>query len=264
MPNAISALILNGVTQIDLRQDTTGAAKTLYGETGHGNDGEAFTGTITSRSASDLTASGDTVTVPAGHYAAQATKSVAAGTAGTPTASKGTVSNHAVTVTPSVTNTAGYISGGTKTGTGVSVSASELVSGSQNITTNNTYDVTNLASVVVNVASSGKVTQAYRGYATVANTAYTATAVSITVAKAGTYNISWMGWRSYNANTFGSQLYKNGTAVGTATTSFLNTYGHSVSLSNQTLAKDDVLTVYARSSGTTRYMAVGNLIIEEV
>ena len=78
-----------------------------------------------------------------------------AGTAGTPTATKGTVNNHAVTITPSVTNTTGYITGGTLTGTGVSVSASELVSGSQNITTNNTYDVTNLSQVVVNVPSGG-------------------------------------------------------------------------------------------------------------
>lgn len=74
------------------------------------------------------------------------------GTAGTPTATKGTVSNHSVTVTPKVTNTTGYITGGTKTGTAVTVSASELVSGSQNITSNNTYDVTNLAQVVVNVS----------------------------------------------------------------------------------------------------------------
>ena len=77
------------------------------------------------------------------------------GTAGTPTATKGTVSNHAVTITPSVTNTTGYITGGTKTGTGVSVSASELVSGSQTVTENGTVDVTNLAEVVVAVSGGG-------------------------------------------------------------------------------------------------------------
>ena len=97
----------------------------------------------------DLTASGATVTVPAGYYAEQATKSVASGTAGTPTASKGTVSNHAISVTPSVTNTAGYISGGTKTGTAVSVSASELVSGTKTISSSGITDVTNYASASV-------------------------------------------------------------------------------------------------------------------
>ena len=76
---------------------------------------------------------------------------VQAGTEGTPTASKGTVSNHSVTVTPSVTNTTGWITGSTKTGTAVTVSASELVSGSQTLTSNNTYDVANLAEVVVDV-----------------------------------------------------------------------------------------------------------------
>lgn len=79
------------------------------------------------------------------------TAAVPTGTEGTPTATKGAVSNHAVTVTPSVTNTAGYISGGTKTGTAVSVSASELVSGSETKTANGTYDVTNLSEVVVDV-----------------------------------------------------------------------------------------------------------------
>lgn len=74
---------------------------------------------------------------------------VTAGSAGTPTATKGTVTNHSVTVTPSVTNTTGYINGGTVNGTAVTVTASELVSGSQTLTANNTYDVTNLAQVVV-------------------------------------------------------------------------------------------------------------------
>ena len=98
---------------------------------------------------SDLTVSGATVTVPSGYYSAQASKAVASGTAGTPTATKGTVSNHSVSVTPSVTNTTGYITGGTKSGTAVTVSASELVSGSQTITDNGTVNVTNLASVTV-------------------------------------------------------------------------------------------------------------------
>lgn len=82
---------------------------------------------------------------------AYASASLSAGTEGTPTATKGTVSNHAISVIPSVTNSAGYILGSTKTGTAVSVSASELVSGSETKTANGTYDVTNLASLVVAV-----------------------------------------------------------------------------------------------------------------
>ena len=104
---------------------------------------------VTQRTSSDLTASGATVTAPAGYYASSASKAVASGTAGTPTASKGAVNNHAIAVTPSVTNTAGYISGGTKTGTAVSVSASELVSGTYSVTGSGTKDVTNYASISV-------------------------------------------------------------------------------------------------------------------
>lgn len=104
------------------------------------------------RASSSLSASGATVTAPAGYYANQASKSVQSGTEGTPTATKGAVSNHAVSVTPSVTNTTGYISGGTKTGTAVSVSASELVSGTKSITANGTgIDVTNYEKVDVAV-----------------------------------------------------------------------------------------------------------------
>ena len=110
---------------------------------------------ITQRTSSDLSASGATVTAPSGYYASSASKSVASGTEGTPTATKGAVSNHSISVTPSVTNSAGYISGGTHNGTAVTVSASELVSGSQTVTENDTYDVTNLATLVVNVSGGG-------------------------------------------------------------------------------------------------------------
>ena len=127
-----------------LSQVTVGAISSSYVGSG-----------ITRRSPSDLAASGATVTVPAGYYAVQMSKSVAPGTEGTPTATKGSVSNHAVSVTPSVTNTTGYITGGTKTGTAVSVSASELVSGTLSITENGTTDVTNYASVNVNVSGGG-------------------------------------------------------------------------------------------------------------
>lgn len=109
---------------------------------------------ITQRSSTDLTASGATVSVPAGYYSASASKAVATGTAGTPTATKGTVSNNSISITPSVTNTTGYITGGTQTGTAVSVTASELVSGTKTITMNGTSDVTNYASVSVDVSPS--------------------------------------------------------------------------------------------------------------
>ena len=144
----------------------------------------------TPRTSADLTVSGATVTAPAGVYASDASKSVASGTAGTPTATKGSVSNHAITVTPSVTNTTGYITGGTLTGTAVSVAASELVSGSETKTANGTYDVTNLASLVVNVSGgSGNFTSLGTlsvGSISTSSTTDTDTGKSITVK--GIYN----------------------------------------------------------------------------
>ena len=81
---------------------------------------------------------------------------ILAGTAGAPTATKGTVSNNSIAVTPSVINSTGYITGGTKTGTAVTVSASELVSGTKSISANGTnIDVTNYAKVDVAVPTSG-------------------------------------------------------------------------------------------------------------
>lgn len=65
------------------------------------------------------------------------------GSEGTPIATKGAVQDHALAVTPSVVNTAGYIPGGTRTGAPVSVAASELVSGDYTISNAGYHDVTN-------------------------------------------------------------------------------------------------------------------------
>lgn len=109
---------------------------------------------VPQRTSSDLTASGATVSAPAGYYASAASKAVASGSEGTPTASKGAVNNHSIAVTPAVTNTAGYIAGGTHTGTAATVTASELVSGTKSITANGTgIDVTNYAAIDVAVPS---------------------------------------------------------------------------------------------------------------
>ena len=100
---------------------------------------------ITQRSSSDLTASGATVTAPAGYYATSATKSVAAGSVTGPTSLSGTsatISTGAntvtftktgVTTTPTVS--AGYISGATSSTATVTLTADITPRTSSSVTT---------------------------------------------------------------------------------------------------------------------------------
>lgn len=188
------------------------------------------------------------------------------GTAGTPTATKGAVSNHSVSVTPSVTNTTGYITGSTKTGTAVTVSASELVSGSETKTANGTYDVTNLASLVVNVSGgSSKNAQVVQGTTRTTSSTLTAIGAELTVSKTGTYNVYWSAFRSSTSSqyTFATKLYINGTGYGSEQTTWSN-HQQNVHLSNVSLSANDKIRVYGRESrGSSYYMYAGTLTIVE-
>ena len=99
---------------------------------------------ISRKSSSDLTASGATVTVPAGYYSAQASKSISNGSVtapGTISGSSASVSTgtntltltKTVSVTPNVTS-AGYISSGTAGNASVSLTASVTTKGAATIT----------------------------------------------------------------------------------------------------------------------------------
>jgi len=222
---------------------------------------------VARKSSSDLTALGATVTAPAGYYSSSASKSVASGTAGTPTATKGTVSNHSISVTPSVTNTTGYITGSTKTGTAVTVSASELVSGSETKTENGTYDVTNLASLVVNVSGSGasKNVQVVQGTTRTTSSTLTAIGAEMTVSKTGTYDVYWSAFRSSisGSYTYGTQLYIGGTAYGTQNTTWSN-HVQNNHLSSVSLTANQTIRVYGRNSrGSSYYIYAPTLVIVE-
>lgn len=71
---ATSKVILNGSTIMDVTQDTVTTGSMLSGTTAHKNDGTSITGSIASKTSSNLIASGLTVTAPAGYYASNATK----------------------------------------------------------------------------------------------------------------------------------------------------------------------------------------------
>lgn len=152
----VNKVVYDGTTIIDISDTTATASDVLNSKYIYTASGQKVQGSIASKSSSDLTVNGATVTAPAGFYSSSASKTVASGTEGTPTATKGTVSNHSISVTPSVTNSAGYISGGTHTGTAVTVTASELASGNKEITQNGSnIDVVGYSTVSVNVSGGG-------------------------------------------------------------------------------------------------------------
>lgn len=154
-------VVINGVTysnvpSVEIPKSTSGTAafydtsdatldsgeKMLLNNTAYAN-GTKYTGTIATRTGLDLSASGDTVTVPSGYYASQATKAVSAGSATAPatiTGTSATVStgtntltlSKTVSVTPSVS--AGYVSSGTAGNSSVSLTASVTTKAAATIT----------------------------------------------------------------------------------------------------------------------------------
>ena len=154
-------VVINGVTysnvpSVQIPKSTTGTAeffdtsdatldsggKMLSGNTAYAN-GTKYTGSIETKTSSDLTASGATVTVPAGYYASQASKSVSNGSATAPATISGTSASvstgtntltlsKTISVTPSVS--AGYVSSGTAGNSSVSLTASVTTKAAATIT----------------------------------------------------------------------------------------------------------------------------------
>lgn len=154
-------VIINGVTyqnvpQVDIPKSGGGTAeffdtsdatldsggKMLSGNTAYAN-GTKYTGTIATKTGTDLTASGDTVSVPAGYYASAASKAVASGSATAPATISGTSASvstgtntitlsKTISVTPTVS--AGYVASGTAGNSSVSLTASVTTKGATTYT----------------------------------------------------------------------------------------------------------------------------------
>lgn len=102
--------IQNGV---DVSGVTATAADVLSPKVIVTADGTEATGTIETKTSSDMSVNGRTVTVPAGYYASAASKAVSTATRATPSI---TVSSAGL-ITASATQSAGYVSSGTKSAT---------------------------------------------------------------------------------------------------------------------------------------------------
>ena len=72
--------LADGTVLLDVSSDTVAADKVLYGYTAHKADGSTVTGNIATKTSSDMTVNGGTVTAPGGYYASAQSKSVANGT----------------------------------------------------------------------------------------------------------------------------------------------------------------------------------------
>lgn len=140
---AVNKVIYGGNTLLDLTGDTVQPNKLLSGITAHDKSGASIEGTIVTKTSSDLTASGATVTVPAGYYSSQVTKSISSGSATAPASISGTAATvstgtntltltKTVSVTPTVS--AGYISAGTAGNSSVSLTASVTTKAAATIT----------------------------------------------------------------------------------------------------------------------------------
>ena len=154
----------------------------------------SYVGTgITRRSSTDLTASGATVTVPAGYYSSQATKSVTTMTLPTSASSSATsgytskatigrsTSNQYINIPPGYNSAGGYYTiSAVPNGT---VTAPSSISGSTATvsTGTNTLTLTKTVSVTPNVTTTGYISSGTAGNASVSLTANVTTKAAATI-----------------------------------------------------------------------------------
>ena len=143
------------------------------------------------------------------------------------------------------------------------------VEGSETKTANGTYDVTNLAQLVVNVSGGGGATknaQVVQGTTRTASSTLTAIGAEMTVSKTGKYDIYWSALRTSTSGsyTYGTQLFIDGTAHGTENTGSWSNHVQNNHLTAVSLTANQKIRVRGKCSrGTSTYVYAPMLAIVE-
>ena len=120
------------------------------------------------------------------------------------------------------------------------------------VTANGTYSASDdsadgYSSVTVNVSTSGSSKNVQTAQSTTRrNNTALGSVNSLTCSTAGTYDVYWTCARSNTSQTWGSQLYINGTAYGTENTTWSNNVQNN-HLTGVVLSANDTVAVYGRS-----------------
>lgn len=142
------------------------------------------------------------------------------------------------------------------------------VEGSETKTENGTYDVANLAELVVNVSGGGttKNAQVVQGTTRTASSTLTAIGAEMTVSKTGKYDIYWSALRTSTSGsyTYGTQLFIDSTAHGTENTGSWSNHVQNNHLTAVSLTANQKIRVRGKCSrGTSTYIYAPMLAIVE-
>ena len=85
--------------------------------------------------------------------------------------------------------------------------------------------------------------------------------ISLTCKVSGTYDVYWSTFRSSTSGTWGSQLYIDDTAYGTAETGSWSNHIQNIHLTGVSIDADEEVAVRVRSRGSNYYGYVGTLTI---
>ena len=184
--------------------------------------------------------------------------------------SSGTAGNSSVSLTASVTTkAAATITPGTTNQTiasGTYLTGTQTISGDSNLVAGNIKKNVSIFGVTGSYEASGGGSsmnyQVAQSTTRATSSSYTEL-ITLTCAVAGTYDVYWSTFRSSTSGTWGSQLYLNDTAYGSAQTGSWSNHIQNIHLTGVQIAANAEVAVRVRSRGSNYYGYVGTLTIKQ-